>query len=115
MVKMKQTNALITQSVNKSHVSFEILTAVAMKIINFLKYCSVYSRCYAVIVRLTFISDPFLGNGSVNTFPRQWLRMQRKKRGVFYAVRAKVLKRRELVQLVQLSSATEAEERWRYS
>jgi hypothetical protein len=86
---MKQSNALITQPGNKSDVAFEILTAVAMKIINLLKYCSVYSRCYATIVRLAFISDHFPGNGSVNTFPRQWLRMQRRKRGVAYAVRAK--------------------------
>jgi hypothetical protein len=40
--------------------------------------------------------DPFLGNGSVNTFPRQRLLMQRGKRGVAYAVRAEELKRREL-------------------
>jgi hypothetical protein len=40
------------------------------------QYCSVYSRCYATIVRWTVISDPFLGNGSVNTFPLQRLRMQ---------------------------------------
>jgi hypothetical protein len=28
-------------------------------------YCSVYSRCYAAIVRWAVISHPFLGNGSV--------------------------------------------------
>jgi hypothetical protein len=48
------------------------------------KYCSVYSRCYATIVRWTVISETFLGNGSVNTLPRQ-----RGKRGIVYAVRAK--------------------------
>jgi hypothetical protein len=48
------------------------------------------------------ISDPFLGNGSVNTFPWQWLHMQRGKQGVLYAVCTKQLKRRELEQPVQL-------------
>jgi hypothetical protein len=43
------------------------------------KYCSVYSRCYATIVRWAVISEPFLGNGSVNTSPRQRLRIQRGK------------------------------------
>jgi hypothetical protein len=31
---------------------------------------------------IVVISDPFLGNGSVNTFPRQRLRMQRGGNGV---------------------------------
>jgi hypothetical protein len=51
-------------------------------------YCSVYSRYYAAIVKWAVISDPFLRNGSVNTFPRQRLCMQR---GVVYAVRAEEL------------------------
>jgi type II secretory ATPase GspE/PulE/Tfp pilus assembly ATPase PilB-like protein len=37
---------------------------------------------------------PFLGNGSVNTFPRQWLRMQKVKLGVVYAIHAQKLQRR---------------------
>jgi hypothetical protein len=47
------------------------------------KYYSAYSRCYATIVRWAVISDPFLGNGTVNTFP--W---QRGKWSVAYAVSA---------------------------
>jgi hypothetical protein len=39
-------------------------------------YCSIYSHCYAMIVRQAVISDPLLGNGSVNTFPQQELHMQ---------------------------------------
>jgi hypothetical protein len=31
-----------------------------------------YSRYYAMTVRWVVIPAPFLGNGSVNTFPRQW-------------------------------------------
>jgi hypothetical protein len=54
-------------------------------------YYSVYSRHYATIVRWAVISDPFLGNGSVNTFPRQPLRIQWRKRAVVYAVRAEEL------------------------
>jgi hypothetical protein len=41
--------------------------------------------------------------------------MQGEKRGVVYAVRAEELNRRELGQPVQLSSAREAEKRWRFS
>jgi hypothetical protein len=44
-------------------------------------YCSVYTRCYAMNVRWADISDPLLGNGSVNTFLRQRLHMQQGKRG----------------------------------
>jgi hypothetical protein len=51
-------------------------------------YCSVYSCWYATIVTWAVTSNPFLGNGSVNTFPRERLRMQRGKRGVVYAIRA---------------------------
>jgi hypothetical protein len=40
--------------------------------------------------------DPFLGNGSVNMFPLQGLRMQWGKRGIAYEVRAEELQRREL-------------------
>jgi hypothetical protein len=53
--------------------------------------CSVHSRCYATIVKWSVISDPFLGNGSVNMFPRRRLRMQWGKRGVVYAVRTEDL------------------------
>jgi hypothetical protein len=84
----------------------------------FVSSIRVYIRCYATIVRLAVISDPFLDNDSVNTFPRQQLRMQR----VIYAVREKELKRRELGQPVQLpvvswelSCAREAQKRRRYS
>jgi hypothetical protein len=35
----------------------------------------VNSRCYAMILRWNIILDPILGNGSVNTFPLQRLRM----------------------------------------
>jgi hypothetical protein len=32
-------------------------------------YCSVHMRCCVMIVRQASISEPFLGNGSINTFP----------------------------------------------
>lgn len=32
---------------------------------NKLKYCSVYSHCYATTVRWAVIPDQFVGNGSV--------------------------------------------------
>jgi hypothetical protein len=48
------------------------------------------SRCWATIMRSAIKSGLFLGNGSVNKFPQQWLRMQRGKR-IFYAVRAEAL------------------------
>lgn len=51
-------------------------------------YCSMCSRCYATIVRWAVLSEPFLDKGSLNTFPRQWLRIERGKRSVVYAVRA---------------------------
>jgi hypothetical protein len=54
----------------------------------FKKYCSVYSRCYATILRWAVISEMFLGNGSVNTSPWQRLRIQWGKRCAIYAVRA---------------------------
>jgi hypothetical protein len=54
-------------------------------------YCSVYSRCYATIVRRSVISDSFLGNSSINMFPWQRSRKQRGKRYVVYAVRAQEL------------------------
>jgi hypothetical protein len=41
--------------------------------------------------------------------------MQWGKRGVVYTVHAEYLERRELRQPVQLSSAREAERRWRYN
>jgi hypothetical protein len=34
-------------------------------------YFSVYCRCYVTTVRWAVIPDPFLGNCSANTFPRQ--------------------------------------------
>jgi hypothetical protein len=46
------------------------------------------SRSYAMIVRWAVTLDPFLGNDSVNTFPRQRIRIQWGKWGVAYAVRA---------------------------
>jgi hypothetical protein len=49
---------------------------------------------YATNVKWEVISHPFLGNGSVNTFPRQRLCMQRGKRGVVYAVRVEELQRK---------------------
>jgi hypothetical protein len=52
-----------------------------------------YSRCYVTIVRWAVIADPSLGNGLVNTFLLQRLRMQWGKRYVVYAVRAEKLKR----------------------
>jgi hypothetical protein len=55
-------------------------------------FINVYSRCYATILRWSVISDPFPGNGSVNTFPQQRLHMQRWKRGVVYAVRDEEIK-----------------------
>jgi hypothetical protein len=42
-------------------------------------------------VRWVVIIYLFLGNGSVNTFPRKRLRMELGKRGVAYAVRAEEL------------------------
>jgi hypothetical protein len=36
--------------------------------------CSVYSRCYAIGEQTTLLRNPFLSNGSVNTFPRQRIR-----------------------------------------
>jgi hypothetical protein len=41
---------------------------------------------------------PFLGNGSVNTFPLQRIRTQHYKNGVFYVVRAEKLCSRQLEQ-----------------
>jgi hypothetical protein len=41
------------------------------------------------------ISDPFLGNGSANAFPRQRLSMQRGKRNIVYGVRAEKLQKEE--------------------
>jgi hypothetical protein len=52
------------------------------------------SRCYAMIVRWAIILDSFLGNGSLNTFPRQRLQIKRGKLGVSSAVRAEDLKNR---------------------
>jgi hypothetical protein len=95
--------------------AFQLLTTVAMKIINLLEYYSVYIRCYAAILRLMFISDLFLDNATVNTFPPQRLLLQGRKLGVVYTVRAEELKRRELGRLIQLSSAKEAEETLRES
>jgi hypothetical protein len=43
--------------------------------------------CIAVAMLRAVISDTFLGNGSVHTFPRRRLRMQLGKRFVVYAVR----------------------------
>jgi hypothetical protein len=37
----------------------------------------VYSRCYAMTASYATKQRPFLGNGSVNTFPRQQIRTQR--------------------------------------
>lgn len=68
----------------------------------------VYSRCYATIVVWAVISDPFLGSGLINSFPRQRLRMQWRKCDVFYTVHAEELKRTEVEQPVQLNSAREA-------
>jgi hypothetical protein len=46
----------------------------------------------ATNVKWAVISDSFLGNNSVNTFPPQRLRMQRGKLGVVYAVPVEELK-----------------------
>jgi hypothetical protein len=46
-------------------------------------------------MRWAVISDPFLGNGSVNMFPRQWLHMQQEKQGDVYTVHAKEFKKKE--------------------
>jgi hypothetical protein len=37
-------------------------------------YCSVYSHCYAMTARWVNKHRPFIGNGSLNTFPRQRIR-----------------------------------------
>jgi hypothetical protein len=39
-------------------------------------YCSAYGRCYATTARQANKQRPFLGNGSVNTFPLQRTLMQ---------------------------------------
>jgi hypothetical protein len=36
-----------------------------------------YSRCYAIVEQTTMLCNPFLGNGSVNTFPLQRIRPQK--------------------------------------
>jgi hypothetical protein len=59
------------------------------------------------------LCNPFLGNGSVNTFPRQQLRTQRVN-GVLSSLSAP-RSEKELGQPVQLSSAREADRKWRYS
>jgi hypothetical protein len=51
--------------------------------------------CIAVAMLWAVISDPFLGHGSVNTFPRQRLRMQREKWDVVYAVPAMELSKKD--------------------
>jgi hypothetical protein len=62
-------------------------------------YCSVYSRSYATAAREANKQQPLLGNGSVNTFPRQRIRTQRYRycwKRCFYSVCAKELQRRQL-------------------
>jgi hypothetical protein len=69
------------------------------------EHCGIYNRCWAKTSKQTtgqqpsLCNDremsgyirPFLDNGLVNTFPRQWLHLQRGKRHVVYAVRAYLL------------------------
>jgi hypothetical protein len=79
-----------------------------------LQYCSIYSHCYTTIVRWAVISDPFLGNGLVNTFLQQRLRMQWGKRSYLCGPCRGVIKKRTEA-TSQLSSAREAEKRWHCS
>jgi hypothetical protein len=60
-----------------------------------------YSCCYVTIVRWAVISDPFLGNSSVNMFLQQQLHMQRRKEGVVMLV---FLNRRAAAQYRALAS-----------
>jgi hypothetical protein len=74
-----------------------------------------YSRCYATIVRWAVILDPFLGNSPVNTFPRQWLHIQRGNGVLSTRSEPRSYKKKRTGSTSQLSCPTEAEKRWRYS
>jgi hypothetical protein len=50
----------IRQSLDSNHLTITIICQL---------YCSVQSRCYATTARWADILGPFLGNGSVSTFP----------------------------------------------
>jgi hypothetical protein len=68
-------------------------------------YCRVHIRCYATTMKWEDIPEPFLGNGSVNTFPllcNRFLIVQQVdynngKDYVFYVVRHEMLQARESV------------------
>jgi hypothetical protein len=56
-----------------------------------LNFCIVACRAYATTTKWADIQGPFLGNGSVNTFPQEHTRTQQYKSYVFYVVLAELL------------------------